>query len=303
MSFSELYYKYGQILANEKARYTGNIWHYTSAQGLKGILENHQLWFSDRRFLNDPTECNYLYKLIAKNKDMFKNYNKNFYGLLQKIVNNFSIFGCYIGGFIYIPQFVCFVASFSKSKDNLELWNYYTKSQHSAGYAIKVSAKNIIKSLDEQNYNYIYGEVIYDDKKQVNMIKELLDSYEQMFIRMHGTDEECIIVPEFLYELAYILEFYNIFFKPKAYKNEQEYRFVVHCDGFGEDKNLNKKFRIFNDIFIPYIELDLPSNYVKEIMVSPSVDQNLLQDGLNLFKNSTIYKKANTSLSDIDKRY
>ena len=118
MTFSDLYFQFGQKLANEKARYYGDIWHYTSSYGLKGILENHKLWFSDRRFLNDPTECNYLYKLIAKNKNLFENYNKNFYELLQQIVNNFSYFGCYIGGFIYIPQFVCFIASFSKSKDN-----------------------------------------------------------------------------------------------------------------------------------------------------------------------------------------
>ena len=134
------------------------------------------------------------------------------------------------------------------------------------------------------------------------MIKELLNAYEHAYISKYGT-KETKIEPNFLYELAYILEFYNIFFKPEAYKNEQEYRFVIHRDGFEESEHFEKKFRIFNDIFIPYIEMDLPENYIKEIMISPSITQKLLEQGVNLLKETTIFKKAKCSLSEIDKRY
>lgn len=302
MPFSELYIKYGKKLADEKAKYTGDIWHYTSSYGLKGIIENKNLWFSDRRFLNDPTECNYLYKLIAKNKLLFENYNKNFYCILKKIVNNFIAFECYFGGSIYIPQLTCFIASFSRAEDNLELWNYYTKSQNSAGYAIKLSAKNLIKLLNKKKYEYIYGEVIYDENKQVDMIRELLDEYNEKFNQKHG-DNDYIIETDYLAELAYILEFYNIFFKPKAYKNEQEYRFVIYYDNISETDKIDCNFRIHNDIFIPYLKIDLPQNYIKEIMVSPAINQRLLQRGVNIIKNNSIYKDAKTSLSEIDKRY
>ena len=302
MAFSELYYKYGEILANKKANYTGAIWHYTSSYGLKGIIENKNIWFSDRRFLNDPTECNYLYRLIAQNKYLFEKYNENFYGLLKKIVNNFACIGAYFGGSIYIPQLVCFVASFSCSKDNLELWNYYTKSQNSAGYAIKFSAKSLIKLLEEAKKEFIFGKVIYDKKVQLKMIKKLLDEYNATFDKKQGK-EPYTIEPEYLSELAYILEFYNIFFKPEAYKNENEYRFVIYYDGYpGEDIG-DAKFRIFNDIFIPYTELELPPNAINEIMVSPAVNQQLLQQGVNILKSNSIYNKAKTSLSEIYKRY
>ena len=70
-------------------------------------------------------------------------------------------------------------------------------------------------------YDYIYGEVIYDKKKQIKMVKELLDSYNRDFDIKNG-DQEYIINQNYLCELAYILEFYNIFFKPEAYKNEHE---------------------------------------------------------------------------------
>lgn len=304
MSYSDLYDKYGKKLANEKARYTGDIWHYTSSYGLKGIIENKNIWFSDRRFLNDPTECNYLYKLISKNKHKFKfeNYNKNFYGLLKKIVNDYACLGFYFGASLYLPQLVCFIASFSRAKDNLELWNYYTKSQNSAGYAIKVSADKLIELLNKKNYEYIYGEVIYNKDKQIRMIKGLLEDYNEKFDKEHG-DDEYIIEPEYLCELVYILEFYNIFFKPPAYENEKEYRFVVYFDGYPDEKPIDAKFRIFNDIFIPYIEIELPENYIKEIMVSPALNQELLKKGVDILKQNSIYKKAKVSKSEILKRY
>ena len=134
------------------------------------------------------------------------------------------------------------------------------------------------------------------------MIRELLDEYNEKFNQKHG-DNDYIIETDYLAELAYILEFYNIFFKPKAYKNEQEYRFVIYYDNISKTDKIDCNFRIHNDIFIPYLKIDLPQNYIKEIMVSPAINQRLLQRGVNIIKNNSIYKDAKTSLSEIDKRY
>jgi len=32
------------------------LYHYTDANGLKGIIENDEIWFTDYRYLNDPSE-------------------------------------------------------------------------------------------------------------------------------------------------------------------------------------------------------------------------------------------------------
>lgn len=40
------------------------IYHYTSYEGLKGILSSQKLRFTDYKFLNDPTEIEYCKKLF-----------------------------------------------------------------------------------------------------------------------------------------------------------------------------------------------------------------------------------------------
>jgi len=32
------------------------LYHYTDATGLKGVIENDEIWFTDFRYLNDPSE-------------------------------------------------------------------------------------------------------------------------------------------------------------------------------------------------------------------------------------------------------
>ena len=40
------------------------LYHYTTADGLKGIVENHELWATSAYYLNDLTEIMYGYQLI-----------------------------------------------------------------------------------------------------------------------------------------------------------------------------------------------------------------------------------------------
>ena len=46
------------------------LYHYTDASGLKGIIDNQEIWFTDYRYLNDPSELthgmNLAKALIAK---------------------------------------------------------------------------------------------------------------------------------------------------------------------------------------------------------------------------------------------
>jgi hypothetical protein len=49
---------------NPPAPRTGRLFHYTSAAGIKGIIENNELWASSAYFLNDPTEVIYGYSVL-----------------------------------------------------------------------------------------------------------------------------------------------------------------------------------------------------------------------------------------------
>lgn len=65
----------------------------------------------------------------------------------------------------------------------------------------------------------------------------------------------------------------------------------------------NLKFRIFNDIFIPYIELFNIRKLIKEIKISPSQNQKLLENSISIFKNNYKLHNIEISKSDIPMRY
>ncbi len=153
-------------LAQRKTVYTGDIYHYTSPEGLKGIVEDSAIWFSDMRFLNDASELTYIYQ-IAGPLSFQMEINSELKNIIQEICcaafnvcNNGEI-----ANVVAIPHEICYLASFSEDSDNLSLWNYYTKNQNSIGYNICIDTNN---SLDIDNQQQIIkGEVIYDIDEQV----------------------------------------------------------------------------------------------------------------------------------------
>ena len=73
---------------NEKAinEYTGSLYHYTSNQGLVGILESQKLWATNYSFLNESSELNYGMKLSIELLEMeikkYSNDTLNKYSLI-----------------------------------------------------------------------------------------------------------------------------------------------------------------------------------------------------------------------------
>ena len=59
----EKFYK-SDFSSSEYAKVIRDIYHYTSVDGIIGILRNKELWFTNIYFLNDNQELFYTYKLI-----------------------------------------------------------------------------------------------------------------------------------------------------------------------------------------------------------------------------------------------
>src|SRR5438876_851599 len=45
--------------SEEERKITVPLYHYTDASGLKGIIENQQIWFTSYQYLNDPSELSF----------------------------------------------------------------------------------------------------------------------------------------------------------------------------------------------------------------------------------------------------
>ena len=183
---TSLFHEFSEKLRDIKTQYSGYVWHYTSSQGLKGIIENNAIWLSDRRFLNDKSECSYVYELInelLENK-LTEQLDNNFEEWIYSIINEFNNIDidCWKQDKLVLP---CYVASFSTQEDNLSLWNYYTKNQQHVGYSFKVDTNNLLKNLSSQtlniNYSFTNGKVIYSKDEQLNLLKNLLNDYNLLY--------------------------------------------------------------------------------------------------------------------------
>ena len=103
----------------------GVIYHYTSADGLKGIIENSELWLTNTAFVNDITEC----KALQEEKNLF---NDNAFS------NN------YVNDrwqkFIRYPDDDnnTYIASFSRGEESLGQWRAY------GNFRIGFKAKNLV---------------------------------------------------------------------------------------------------------------------------------------------------------------
>ena len=93
------------------------IYHYTSGQGLMGILSNSEIHCSHISFLNDPSEHEYFDEILAK---LFES-NPDCKSIYYELYNE-SYFG------ITYSKHDFYVLSFSKNEDSLSMWNYYDPS-------------------------------------------------------------------------------------------------------------------------------------------------------------------------------
>lgn len=88
------------------------IYHYTSAEGIRGIIANNEIWLTNVAFVNDTTEC----KALQEEKYLFKD---NEFG--NKFVRDRW------KSFIRNPDndYDTYIVSFSRGKESLEQWRAY----------------------------------------------------------------------------------------------------------------------------------------------------------------------------------
>jgi hypothetical protein len=123
------------------------IYHYTSANGLRGIVGRHELWLSNTAFVNDTTEC----KALKSEEDLFDK-------------NDFSNPQVKERWFKYLKfdtnRNIHYIVSFSTTEDFLGQWRAY------GSYSIGFETNKLAKS------NFNLYECVYNKTKIKDWILE-----------------------------------------------------------------------------------------------------------------------------------
>lgn len=248
-----------------------SLFHYTSAAGLKSIIERQKLWFTHYAYLNDYTELQYICSVVKECLDDLKTETPALYKLfsadqdesfdekLSRLISSMDVY----------------VASFSLVCDKLNMWTYYTKDESSEGYCIEFESFYFSRRMQELNEKISLrpGFVIYDKAKQKSVVSSCLRIMEGGITSVDElTPEQKNKIHE---PFLNMLRFYAPIFKHEAFADEEECRII--CTAPSPDCVLT---RTKKGVIVPYLELSYDLDKVKSITCSPTLYQSPVEIGL-----------------------
>lgn len=288
-------------LNNNCFHYFGKIYHYTSADGIIGILREEQLWFTNIYFLNDRNEIFYTYELVKEIlKELSNQIDKK---LANKIKQrcNYMLDKKYFRNekeIWYRTEY--YIASFSTDSDNIALWNYYTKSDIT-GYNLEFFPS----TFDSTNL-VAKGKVCYDNELQKQLLKEIILNCNEKYANSVNEKENIVLD---LYENLII---YSLFFKDNLYKVENEYRIIMSVHNVSNEEK-ECCYRQKNGLIIPYINFSFKEkakNYTKNgrklinhIKISPINQGEITKYGLERLKSTSNIPIGDISFSSASMRF
>lgn len=279
------------------------IFHYTKPAKLLAMLEGGKLRFSNALYLNDKEEVTYSYQLILSLLEENKSLNPILKEKIQTRFKNKS-FGPN-DDITYNYEY--YTISFSTNPDNLTLWNNYSKDKVYTGYNIGFDKKLLIEDMIKNEYSPIYGAIIYNQTKQIEIINFILNKWNSKIERALNTkkylqkhDNTKIIA--LLIEIIDILSIVSIFFKNPHFKDEQEYRIVL-VNNFAGKNARQIKICEKNGLFVPYIEFAYSKDSVKAVNIGPTLNENIFKTSTERMLLNFGYKNTLVKQSKIPLRY
>jgi hypothetical protein len=221
------------------------LYHYTTAQGLLGILKTGSLWATNSRFLNDPTEIEYATQLFRRIADEeFGKYGSpspTHVAYWQKCVASWLDY--------YEQEAKVYVACFSADGDLLSQWRGYGAT--GGGYAIGFATTPLPQSQQDVGATpgFAMRRVIYNPNTQEGLVRERVKALCEPG-KTSSRDQEG-------WFSTFFSECLNCFKHP-AFEEEREWRAIQFGRQAGRDiSSLKFDFRTSLSRIIDYTQLNL----------------------------------------------
>jgi hypothetical protein len=247
------------------------LWHYTDAEGLMGIVASGQLWCTQVACLNDSLEQRYFGDLVhAAVKARRANNTDPDLAILLRVAEEF------LDG----QDFAAagrFVACFSEIEDDLGQWRGYGGGQ--CGYSIGFRFDGILEALVRPSTFLL--PMHYEDKGHQFLVGDVLRMAEQYFHQgvQRGLPDIERWAREFLAAFAMALDPLAAIIKHPKFSSEKEHRIVTHLQP-GEHTQL--KFRQRRTLLARLLPIDLKVGTAKllpltRVYVGPGPTQRVSQ--------------------------
>jgi hypothetical protein len=270
----EINEKYIQLLKKKTTSYILRkkaLGHYTDITSLMNIIENDEIWFSRREYINDVEEIDYVSSVL---EEVFSEMNTS--DPLRKTISD------------YLQASKQYVFSLSTEIDVVNQWMAYSLND---GYCICFDRKSLLNYYNNRKYFSVKGGKVIYNKEEAKEIFRILVQYFEEIINNSTTFLTNIINQQNVIDIFF---FYFSLIKKENYKYENEYRIVII-------DNNQAEFRKRNGIVLPYIKTSnkpqkLPIN---KIIIGPKTKDNKAKTGLEEFLAQKGYQNTDVEFSQI----
>lgn len=289
------------------------LYHYTTSDGLIGIINSKSLWATCIDFLNDPNELTYGINLchqIVESLDSISESLKLALGVYFEIYSE-NRKDKYLTSDLYI-------ISFCEHHETLGQWRLYGKNGE--GYCVGINLNENIILIPEYDIAEEFDEivltscahpkkVIYDSKQQHDLITGIILSVDS---ELSTIFENKKIIPSsnesfsiYSQTARFIIENILPFIKKPEFYDESEWRILIKFE-----KNISRKFRTNNNVIIPYTilkfyertgkEASQISVPIKDIIIGQALNFQRAHQGLRYFLKSYNHDEISISRSLIE---
>jgi len=238
------------------------IYHYTSIQALKSIVETRSIWCSNIKYSNDPSEVIYGYELVeALVREKLPG------PAAQRVIE-------------YMVGSEFFAASFSLNPDSLPQWRAYCRNGRGLALGLSVEVLSAMRQ-------FRCVRMVYDPEQQRHLAGTLLDIFAPAVVQYQSHDD--VTLDAFSGELGARLLALNGMFKSEAYRSEEEVRLYDTWRPYWGEPEPVTQFRATTDALIPYVVANLADSAsarvdqpFERICIGPFLDDSV-QAALELF--------------------
>jgi hypothetical protein len=298
-------------LIPQKSLESTNLYHYTSIDGLFGIVTSNHLWLTDYEFLNDSSELNFSLEVADTSLEKFdtENYSNRVASLVPEWRKQLAL---------TVPTCKIYVSSFSEDRDNLSLWRAYAPNGGiSLGFRSDQFSLMLIPGSSLSRVLYL----IKDQRLLIEIVTHL------HLLSVEWDLEKAIADYDRKYELrkkffSHTLLRHLAFIKDPSFADERELRvtYIEDQELFDREglKKAKRRFRPRGRLIVPYVTSDendagsplgmeMPSMRsfklpIEEIVVCPQPDSRLVERSIKEFLVANDFGKTTVSSSAIPYR-
>jgi len=208
---TELKRKQSEIWEAHDSQRTAELFHFTSPQAFRGIIENHELWCTDVRYVNDEREGDHgmsIVQSVVRRKSVYKT-------LRNAVLNSSSLFGLK-------DNWTSYISCFCSAGEQMHMWQNYANG--GTGCALVFDYRAL---CDDENGGKLYAffRVLYDEQEQIRQVERTVDHAIQLerSLDISGRQRR----EAFWTEVVFALMTCAVRFKNPKWSREEEVRLWV----------------------------------------------------------------------------